>query len=463
MTTASTRHAVVVGGSPAGLLAAHVLSAHADKVTLVERDRFPAGPEHRRGVPQDRHTHVLLDSGQRALEELLPGILDELAAQGSPRVGMPEDIVQWQNGRWIRRTPSTGYILTGSRPLTDWAVRERVLKNPRIETVENTEATGLAGDARRVRGVRLRERGTHPVGQGEYVLDAGLVVDATGRGSRAPAWLAAIGAEPPHEEYLETGLAYASRFYHARPADAALGFRGVYIVSNARQQSGAVLMPLEGDRWSLILSGLRGSEPPTDEAGFRDFAATLPHPLVHDWLREAEPAGPIHGFRKTANTRRRYDRPGRRPAGFLATGEALCAFNPVYGQGLAVSALSALALRDALADPRRVPTTRRVQRALSEAARPAWDISAGADKNVPGALGNVMRPRTLDKPVDWYMERLQRRACGNPEIGRVFRSVLHLNTPASALFAPAVARAVLFGPEPAAPTEPPMEPESRAG
>ncbi|GHF36077.1 hypothetical protein GCM10010218_16940 [Streptomyces mashuensis] len=451
------RHAVVLGGGLAGLLAAHVLAAHAEKVTLVERDRFPDGPESRPGLPQDRHTHVLLLGGQHAVEKLLPGLVGELVAEGAPRIGAPRDIVHWQAGTYYRRTEPTTHYLTGSRPLTDWVVRRRVLAHPRITTVEGAEAVGLLGDARRVRGVRLRERGSS--GRGTHDLAADLVLDTTGRSSRAPRWLAALGAEPPHEEHLETGLAYATRFFKARPADQDLTYRGVYVVPNPAQRRAGIMLPLEGDRWSVILSGVRGDEPPTDEDGFLAFAATLPHPLLHDWLREADPLTPIHGFRKTANVRRRYDRPGRRPAGFLAAGEALCSFNPIYGQGLSVAALSAVALRDALDDPRRTPTTLRVQRALFEATRQAWDISAGADKNMPGATGNALRPRAVDKPAEWYMTRLVARATGDPVVGRAFRDVLSLTAPTASLFAPRVAAAVLFGRGGQAPTEPPLHRE----
>lgn len=456
------RHAVVIGGGLAGLLAAHVLAEHADRVTLVERDRFPEEPASRPGVPQDRHTHVLLDSGQRALETLLPGMTGELRELGSPRVGMPSDIVQWQGGKWFRRTAATTHILTGSRPLTDWAVRRRVLADSRIGTVEGAEVTGLVGDASRVRGVRLRERGAAAAGQEPRILEADLVVDASGRSSRSSVWLTALGAEPPREELLETGLAYATRVFRS-PRDAAEPpFQGIYIVPNPGQPVGGILMPLEGGRWSVILSGLRGFEPPTDEAGFLEFATRLPHPVLHEWLLKADPVSPVYGFRKTANLRRRYDRPGRRPAGFLATGEALCAFNPVYGQGMSVAALSALALREALSDPRRVPTTHRVQRALFAAARPAWDISAGADKKMPGATGNAVGSRAVDRPVDWYLHRVEQRATGNPVVGAAFRRVLSLSAPATSLFAPPVARAVLFGPTPWTPPEPPAEPEADA-
>ncbi|MEU1892215.1 FAD-dependent oxidoreductase [Streptomyces pristinaespiralis] len=449
------RHAVVVGGSLAGLLTAHVLADHADTVTLVERDRFPEGAAPRPGVPQGRHPHVLLEGGQLALEDLLPGFMAELRASGAPRVGMPSDMVQWQGGRWFSRTEATTHLYTGSRGQVEHLVRRRVLARPSIRVLTSTEAVGLLGDSTRVRGVLVRDRGAG-AGQEPRPLEAQLVVDASGRGSRAPQWLSAIGAEPAEEETIDTGLAYASRVYHNKGDNLGSRSLGYYVLPGPSQVYGGGVLPLEDGRYLVTLSGLRGDEPPTDEEGFTAYAARLPHPFIHDWLREARPEAPPFGFRGTANMRRRYDRPGRRPAGFLAAGDALCTFNPIYGQGMAVAAMSAVALRDALADPRRTPTTRRVQRALLQASRQAWDISAGADKKMPGAVGSAVTVRAADRAAGWYLSRVQHRYPGDPVVGRAFRSVLTLTAPLSALFAPKVLRAVLLGPPALTPAEPPM-------
>ncbi|WP_443076396.1 monooxygenase [Streptomyces sp. NBC_01716] len=489
------RHAVVIGGSIAGLLAAHVLAAHADRVTIVERDRFPDGARPRSGVPQGSHTHVLLGGGQLALDTLLPGVVAELREHGAPRVGMPRDMVQWQAGAWYRRTPSTDHLLTPTRPLLEWVVRRRVLADPRISTVERTEVVGLLGNAYRTTGVLLRERGagtrgadtagadthgadTHGVGAKERTgnaakngtpsrggvvtraLAADLVVDASGRGSRAPAWLSAVGAEPPPEETLDSGLVYATRAYRPGKDDGTTDTIGYYVVPNPAQLSGGVALPIEDGRYLVTFSGLHGSEPPSNEEEFADFAASLPHPFLHDWLMRAEPDSPVRSFRNMANVRRRYDCPGRRPAGFLSTGDALCAFNPVYGQGMTVAALNAVALGEALGDRRRTPTTLRVQRAILASSRQAWDISAGADKKMPGVVGNATGTSAADRPSNWYLTRVQRRAGGDPVVGTAFRAVLNLKAPLSALFAPRVARAVLFGPVPHTPAGPPMWRES---
>ncbi|MFF6999740.1 FAD-dependent oxidoreductase [Streptomyces sp. NPDC008313] len=451
------RHAVVVGGSLAGLLAAHVLVGHADRVTIVERDHFPEGPEPRSGVPQGRHPHVLLQGGQAAMESLLPGFLAELRDAGAPLVGMPSDLVLWQDGRWFRRTSATTHIYTGSRAQLEELVRRRVLANPLISTVEGADVVGLLGDASRVRGVLLRER-SGDAGAQPHPLEADLVVDATGAGTKAPQWLAAIGATAPHEERLDTGLAYASRIYRGRSGVLDGETVGYYVYPGPSQHHGGGALPLEDGSHLVIVSGLRGDEPPTGDDEFVAYAKRLAHPLLDRWMAEAEPLTPAFGYRRTANVRRRYDLPGH-PAGFLATGDALCTFNPIYGQGMAVAAMSAVALRDALADRRRTPSTRRVQRALVAASRQAWDISAGADRAMPGATGNALDGGPGDRVAGWYLRRVRERAPGDPVVDRAFRAVLTLSEPVAALFAPPVARAVLFTRPAPTPVEPPAEPE----
>lgn len=452
------RHAVVVGGSLAGLLAAHVLAEHTDRVTVVERDRFPDGTAARSGVPQGRHPHVLLAGGQSALESLLPGFLAELRAAGAPKVGLPTNLVLWQNGRWFRRVPETTHIYTGSRAQLEELVRRRVLANPLISVVEGTDVVGLLGDATRVRGVLLRDRSGEERGE-RRTLEADLVVDASGCGTKASQWLTEIGAEAPYEETIDTGLAYASRVYRGKSGVLDGVTAGYYVYPSPDQVHAGGALPLEDGSHLVIVSGLRGDEPPTDEDEFVTYTKRLPHPLLHRWLDEAEPLTPPFGFRRTANVRRRYDLSTRGPAGFLATGDALCTFNPIYGQGMAVAAMNAVALRDALTDARRTPTTRRVQQALLTSSRLAWDISAGADRKMPGAVGNAVEGRPADRVADWYLQRVTDCAPGDPVVGRAFRAVLTLSAPVTALFAPPVARAVLFRPPAESPAEPPEQPE----
>ncbi|MGJ5895272.1 FAD-dependent oxidoreductase [Streptomyces niveiscabiei] len=444
-----------MGGSLAGLLAARVLAGHAERVTVVERDRFPQEGGARPGVPQGRHPHVLLQGGQTAMESLLPGFLEELRAAGAPWVGMPEDMALWQHGRWFRRFPATTHIYSGSRGQLEEIVRRRVLADPLITVLEGTEVVGLLGDASRVRGVRVRDR-ADGAGAEQRDIEADLVVDASGGGTRAGQWLAGIGAGAVPEETIDTGLAYASRIYRGKGGTVLDdgGTLGYYVYPNPEQVHAGGALPLEDGTHLVIVSGLRGDEPPTDEAAFEAYLKRLGHPLLDRWIEEAEPLTAPFGFRRTSNIRRRYDLPGT-PAGFLATGDALCTFNPIYGQGMAIAAMSAVALRDALADRRRTPTTRRVQQVLLAASRQAWDISAGADRQMPGATGTAVATKPADRVAGWYLRRVTERSPGDPVVGAAFRSVLTLSAPVTALFAPAVAKAVLLGPPAPTPDGPP--------
>jgi len=443
---------VVIGNSFAGLLTASALADHADNVTIVDRDRVPDEPMFRGGVPQGRHTHVLLAAGRRTLETLLPGVLAQLATVGVQEVAIPRDIVSLQGGRWVRRTADGTTVLTGTRPLLEHIVRQRVLSDPRIAAVDAAEVVGLAGDRDRVRGVLVRRRGGVGV---PGLLEADLVVDASGRGSRMPQWLRAIGAAPPDEERVEAGLAYATRAYKTT---AELDYKGIYLMSDRRLPRAALVMPNEEPGAYLItLSGRAGDEPPTDPDGYEAFAAGLPHSIVREWIAEAVPQGPPVGFRNTANIRRRYDRLRDWPAGLLVVGDAACTFNPVYAQGITVAAFGAQAVKDALARGER--STAHLQRLVAAAAEQAWAIAAGADKSLPRATGNAVRRSMVDRAAGWYVRRVEAHAACNPVVGQPFLEVLELVRPMGALLGWPVLRTVLFRRVRPPLAEPPLNPE----
>jgi 2-polyprenyl-6-methoxyphenol hydroxylase-like FAD-dependent oxidoreductase len=336
-------------------------------------------------------------------------------------------------------------VLTPSRPFLEQRVRRAVLASPRIELVSSVEVSGLLGDPRRITGVRTRGRGADHKETGELAAD--LVVDATGRGSQTHRWLAELDARPPAEEIVETGRAYVTCVFHA---DEGLGndLRGFYIVPDAGQPLGTIILPAEGDRWMVTLSGPKGQEPPTDLAGFVDFASRLPHDAPHKWLSNASAVGRPVGYRHTGNRRRRYDRTTRTQRGLLVVGDALCALNPVYGQGLSVAALNAVALTRALARARGRPSAHELQRAVLRSADSAWEVATGADSPMPGASGNAVRAGLVPRLLDWYLERVREHVPGDPVVCGAFRDVLFLLAPPRSLLTSArvVARSLLRPP-----------------
>jgi flavin-dependent dehydrogenase len=279
-------------------------------------------------------------------------------------------------------------------------------------------------------------------------------VDASGQSSRAPQWLTELGAAPPAEERIDTGLAYATRVYRATPDLRTHDYKGIYLVPHPLLPRGGVVMPTEEpDRYLVMLSGLAGDQPPTGPDGFEAFAGTLEHPIVSEWMAGAQAQGPPVGYRNTANVRRRYDLLDG-PDGLLVIGDAACVFNPIYGQGISVAALEAAALRDALAAGH--PTTRQLQTRVMAAAEQAWAISAGADKSMPGATGDALRSGLADRLAGWYLGRVQAHSATNETVGNAFSGVVHLTSPPTVLFAWPVVRIALFRrPQPGA-AEPPL-------
>lgn len=430
-------HAVVIGGSIAGLLAAVALAGHAERVTLVERDRYPDRPEPRKGVPQSKHTHLLMESGLTAMLRFLPGLEEELVAAGAQQVGSPTDYLQNMRDRWFARGATTSTSLCLTRPLLEHGVRGRVLAHPRITAVQGTDVVGLTGSADRVTGVLLRERGGERADTEPARLAADLVVDASGRSSRTPEWLEALGADRPAEDRVESGIGYVSRVYRDGSDGALTDARIVYLVG---ETTGAVIAPVEPAGTHMITFATpRGEALPTDPEAFEALADRQVHPLVRQWIDKAEPASPVYGFLRTENVRRAYDRVV--PEGLLVTGDALCALNPVFGQGMSTAALDAVALDESLAAG--LPN-RAAQAALLAASDQAWAISTGADKARPGVTGNAAGRTLRDKVSSWYLGRVQERCGVNPEVQTTFRRVLALLAPPAELFRPAVVRSVLF-------------------
>ncbi|MGW1200598.1 NAD(P)/FAD-dependent oxidoreductase [Streptomyces sp. NPDC002536] len=451
MSSANGRRSVVLGGGMAGMLAAAVLADHGHDVVVVERDRLPDTARARKGVPQARHAHLMMSGGARVIESLLPGVSEQWLTAGARRIPLPTGLVSLLVQGWMPRWPEMEYLIACSRDLLDAVVREQVLARPGITLHEGAEAAGLLGTARRVTGVRLHG------GSGAESLEADLVVDTTGRGSRAPQWLAQLGLPAVREETVDSGLVYATRVFRAPP-----GAEDVPVVSvqaeagTPRPGRGATLLPIEGGRWIVTLAGTRGGEPTRDAGEFEPYARTLRHPIVADLVARAEPLTEVHLTRSTVNRRRYFERLPEWPAGFLVMGDALAAYNPVYGHGMSVAAHSAAALRAALrADGAGGPGfARRAQRAAAAAAGPAWDLATGEDVNYPGVVG--ARPPAAARLLRGYVQRTMLTATANPAVTRPLLEVMTLSRPLSALFAPGVAVHVLRGPGRRPAAEPPI-------
>lgn len=380
--------AVVLGGGLAGVLAATVLARHVDEVVVVEGDRYPARPGPRRGLPQSHHSHVLVAGGARALEALLPGTLQALYAGGAQPRGLPGDALILAAEGWFHRLDTEAYLISCSRGLLDHVVREKA----KITVRQGTRALGLTGDADRITGVMLDPSDK---------IEADLVVDATGRRSKAPGWLAELGGPEIEEVTVSSGLAYSTRLYQAPVSDVPA------VMLHPRPARGATLFPIEGGRWIVTLTGTRGSEPPATEQGFEEFARSLRDPIVADLMAAATPLGGVRPYRDTANRRRYFER-ARLPSGFVVIGDAAVAVNPVYSHGMSVAALSAERLDRELTNG-----GTDLQSAMAEEADRSWQMATKQDAGGGTATPFQRQVRT----------RVSRATLSSPELaGRLFRT-----------------------------------------
>jgi 2-polyprenyl-6-methoxyphenol hydroxylase-like FAD-dependent oxidoreductase len=433
----SDDHAVVLGGSIAGLLAARVLADAYGQVTVVDRDELLPDREPRRGAPQARHIHGLLARGRQVLEQLFPGFTAELEAYGAPTGDLLGDTRLLFGGHRLARSHAGLVLLSASRPLLEDRLRARVRALPGVQFAPPSDAVGLrcSRDGRRITGARLLRRGE---ASAEEVIGADLVVDATGRGSRASAWLQALGFGQPDVDQVRVDVGYVTRRYRLPPDGLDGDLACLHGPTRDRARGGA-LARLEGGVSMLTLFGLLGDHPPKDRAGFDAFARSLRFPDLHDAVGAAEPVDGPAAYRFQANVRRRYERMRQFPEGFLVIGDAICSFNPIYGQGMTVAALQALALRDHLTTgiAARSP---RVLRALARVIDGPWEMAIGADLAVPGVDGRRTPRRRI---LGAYVARLQAAAADDPALSRAFMRVTGLVDRPQAILRPAIALRVL--------------------
>ncbi len=439
-------HAVVLGGSMAGLLAARVVADHFERVTVVERDRFASVPAPRKGLPQARHAHVLLEEGRRILETLFPGIQTELADAGAAVLDAAGDIAWFTPAGWAVRGPSGVGMLSASRDLLEYVVRRRVAARQGVRFLEGADVVGLLPDAAGtgIAGVRVRRRDPAGSEGSEECLGANLVADASGRGSRAPRWLQALGYPAPRETVVNSFLAYASRVFR-RPGSLPARAGAVYLQGTPTNGGrGGLMLPIEGERLIVTLTGRGGTCPPTDEAGFLSFARDLGCPALYDIIREAEPLGPIAGHRATENRVRHYESLERRPEGFVVLGDAACAFNPVYGQGMTTAARSAVTLGELLRCQRsgsRAGLARRFQKEQARYNSTPWLLATAEDLSYPATAGE--RPGGWTARKQRHLGRVVRLSTHDLEARRRVLQVLHLTRPFLSLYRPGVLLALL--------------------
>ena len=417
-----TGRAVVLGAGIAGLCAARVLSEQFDEVLLLDRDALPDGPHDRRLLPQGPFVHVLLGRGQALLNRWFGDLDEAMARLGAPTMDWARDSRVFHLGAWMPRFDSDLVVRTSTRALLEFAVREQLLAVPGVRILDEARAIALTSEGSRgVAGVRCGDGTEHA---------ADLVVDATGRASKAPDWLEALGRDRPRTTTVKPATAYATRLYAAPSAP--LDFRCMYLMPQGPEQPrGGLIYPVEGERWGVNLFAYDGSALPADE-DFDAFAASLARPELHAALAQAEPISEVRRYKSAGNRRVQFEEVPRWPDGFAVLGDASCALNPVYGQGMTLAAMGAELLEGELAR-RGGFAAGRFQRRLARQQAGPWEMSTIEDLRWPSTTG-YRGPKA--RAAQRYTDRVHRAAQTDLPLYRVLAHVIHLARPATDLVKP---------------------------
>ena len=438
------KNALVIGGSLAGLMAARILSDHFDQVTILERDPVHDEPESRKGQSHTRHLHGLLAQGLTLISQLFPGIEQSLAAGGAI-FGDMGLFMRWYHFDGYKKQYESG-LIGGlmSRPFLEWHIRQRVLALPNVTLLVECDVEELltTSDQARVVGVRVTHRGGE---KQAHILSADLVVDASGRGSATPKWLATLGYPKPPESTIRINMGYATRIYRRRPNDL-VGAELVMIAGTPPHDKRAgLIFPIEEDRWIVTLSGTQNDHAPLDEAGFLEFARSLAAPDIYKIISRAEPLSNIIPYKFPASLRRHYEKLRRFPNGYLVMGDALCSFNPIYGQGMTSAVMQAAALGELIGERGgHLPGLwRDFFRRAAKVVDIPWQLAAGEDFRYPETQGKKAPGTDL---VNRYVARVHRAAHYDTVVYGQFLRVMNLMAPPTSLFNPAIIRRVLRQP-----------------
>lgn len=425
-------HAIVVGGSIAGLLAGRVLSDHFARVTVLDRDALPDTPAPRKGAPQTAHVHVLLRRGLLIMQRLFPHLDEALTEAGALTVNWTRDLVTFTPAGWNPRFDSEYATRTCSRGLLEQLVRREAAAIPNLTIEPRCEALDVISDEARstITGlkVRYRDRAEDAV----ETLSADLIVDAAGRTSRGLDWLATLGYAAPDETVINAHVGYATRVYR-RPCDGRADWRSMMIRSRPPfGLRGGLIYPIENDQWLVNVAGAGDERPPLGDDAFLDFTRTFMHPAIYEAIKNAEPLSPVHAYQRTENRLRHFERLTRWPDNFIMLGDAACAFNPTYGQGMSVAALEAEALDGWLRSAR---SALRFQHELMSVVRAPWLMATNEDARLPHVEG--ARPGRTDKVFQNYIDTFIWLCAEDTRMLDTFMGVSQLILPPTALFRPA--------------------------
>lgn len=430
------RHAIVAGAGIGGLAAAKALSSFFETVTVLERDALPSEPIARIGTPQARQIHVLLRGGLDALIEFLPELETELERAGAVRVRVGSQARLELPGFDPFPPRDLGFnYLSMTRPLLEFVVRRLIERQSNIALISHCRVTQLleSPDRTAVTGVRYDDadgRGTE--------LAADFVVDASSRGTLTLELLDRVGLPRPEERQIGIDLHYATAMFRI-PSSAPSDWRAVLHRPSAQSGRGGLLVPVEDDCWQVNLTHMHDGIAPENVEDFIAFARTLRTQTIYAAIKDAVPLGPIYRFVFPCSIRRRFEALERFPDHLLPLGDAICRFNPAFGQGMSVAAQQACALRQLIearmsnANPLK-GLARPFFAAVQDFLAAPW---ATAESDFIFERTRGQRPNDFDERLN-FNSALLRLASEDATVHQIMSAVTHLVKPFSALRDPRI-------------------------
>jgi 2-polyprenyl-6-methoxyphenol hydroxylase-like FAD-dependent oxidoreductase len=436
------KKALVIGGSIAGLFAARILSDFYEEVLILEKDPKNEKNLTRTGVPQGSHGHALLKSGEEILSELFPGIVDELTADGSVKSDFTSELAWNHHGSWKVKYHAGISIIQQSRPFLEWHIKRRLEMLPNISFLYGVKAKKLliSSDSTNVIGVEILSDGKAAI-----PLKADFVVDATGAGSSSSTWLSQLGFDSPQKSEVKVNLFYASRIYSSLSSKNKDWGNLLVYPNPPEQKRGGSISPIENQRWMVTLLGYGVESPPSTEEEFIKYAESLEQPDVYEAIKNGTPDTDVSVYRFPALRRFHYEKYHRFPNGLIVIGDAFCRMDPVFGQGMSIAALEAIALKKelqkALKKNKPVQISINAHRSFSKIIDVPWLIALTEDFRFTHTVG--AKPFGLPL-LKWYVKRVILACANNQRVYGKLINVLQLKAHPISLFTPNTLKAVLF-------------------
>ena len=429
------RNAVVIGAGMGGLASAKAIAPYFEHVTVLDRDILPEKPAPRIGTPQARHAHALLASGERALEALFPGIGRDFVKGDAAPLRVGRDVIWERPGYDPFPRRDLGFdVISASRPMIEHVCRRRLQEDPKVEIRSRARVVDLVPSANHsaVAGVRYEDAEGHV-----QDLPAGLVVDASGRAAPTLSFLDRIGAPKPDETVIGIDVGYASAI--VEPSKGDRDWLGVMHMGQPPDEgAGALILPIENGRWLVSLGRRPGGDMPADIESLVAFSKNFRTPTIYEALRTAKPLTQVARYGFPASVRRHFDKLDL-PSGLVPIGDSICRFNPLFGQGISVAALEAVALGDLLGARAASPDplaglgrdfVAQIQNLLDA----PWSVAV-SDFAYPTTTGE--RPPDLAKRL-LYSQAIVRLAAEDADVHKLMVEVAHLLKPPQALREPPI-------------------------